>query len=194
METYMDEASDKQSMRPESDFNYFQNNMMWQQNNFLQWQFDPAEVITKLSHHFRGDVLDEETGLWSVQGDAFRLMNDKGINRLIGLYQMHVGKDFAMNYLKEERILQIMKVYAFALIDTLVLWQEEFEIDPRNFEYIYSCLVDSAFANLFGALEGFRTKQLVSSYRSTEVIQKRNTNDNQGGNQRKFLGIPIPGI
>jgi len=180
----MTEPLDASQIPKESEYNYFANNMMYQQyGDFLKWQFDADEYLARMEHNFKGDVWNDDSGTWTNFPDI-RIMNDKGVSRVSAFFRSHLGKMFTMSQFDQNRINQIMKEYIHAIQELLLLNREDFQVSPKNFTYIRVSMENAALAGIMGGFEGFRTRQLVSSYRSSEIINK-----SQEGNKDRQPGL-----
>lgn len=190
IEKLQGEAIKQQAMdKIQPEYNYFTPQLMQEMlGNFLKWQFDIDENMKELIHALRGDIYDSDKGNWKLnEADDLRLANEKGIMRLTTLFRGHIGKLFMLGNFNQQNENQIMYDFVTALAEELFYYYDEYEIEPKHFEYIKTMFEAQAMACIRSGYEGFRVIQLVSSYKTSELIE-----NNRQGEKKSWLGNIIP--
>ena len=159
----------QQPQREESAYNYYNQYNPEVLDSFLRWQFDIEDIVEEIGHSLKGSHRDSK-GEWQDVADM-QLMNDRGVAKMMILFRSHIGKLFLLGNFTEENENQLMFDYVTAIEEDLFYHYIDYEINPKNFEFIKTILEAQALACIRSGRDAKRATLLVSSFKTNEMIE-----------------------
>lgn len=182
---------DPRSMSQQSMFSYNPN------DNMIKWQLELNEILERIEHVLRGDVVKYEGGhqIWIKlpEDHKDRLLNDNGVQEVLRILSMYLNRNTILGNYTDEEVND--KVFDFGdRLNTLFYTKyEKIGLDTyekrKNFEMLWGMLVDvvhSAYSRAIGGQERSSLREARQLQQMEQVNAPNTINvNNQSGSQRQ---------
>lgn len=109
------------------------NNIQSQENNLIVWQLELDNILERLEHLLRGDILKEDGkgGIDYVAPTDTRLiiLNDYGVQLIMNFISFYLNRNTILSNYKEERIYEILHDLGYELADLVYINYETMGLD-----------------------------------------------------------------
>jgi len=142
-----------------------------------QFLLSPQEIIEDIRHTFLGEIEsikpegDTLIQSWERDPSTSKIINEKGLNSLLGALKPYISKVFITSDLKDEEIYKITHEFADSITVLLMVRYKEFEIKPEMRDIIQGILVNAVFVTLKRALNG-AYQELIKNVTKMEYLEK----------------------
>lgn len=183
---------DPRSMSQQSMFTYNPN------DNMIKWQLELNEILERIEHVLRGDVVKYEGGhsIWIKLDEAHkdRLLNDLGVQEVLRILSMYLNRNTILGNYTDEEVND--KVFDFGdRLNTLFYTKyEKIGLDTaekrKNFEMLWGMLVDvvhSAYTRAIGGQErsSLREARQLQQMEQVNAPNTVNVNNNSANGVRQ---------
>lgn len=190
---------DPKSMSQQSMFAYNPN------DNMIKWQLELNEILERIEHVLRGDVVKYEQGqtIWIKIDEEHkdRLLNDYGVQEVLRILSMYLNRNTILGNYTEEEVND--KVFDFGdRLNTLFYTKYEVigmntAIKRKNFEMLWGMLVDVVHSAYTRALHGQERASLREARQLQQMEQVNppnsiNINNTGGGGGVRTRGLFNP--
>ncbi len=114
--------------------------------DLIKWQLDPADIVEELMHSLKGEVWSTLHGKYVKRYKP--MMNEKGLNNLMGFLSIEISKIKILSNYKEEDVLKSSEEFNYILSDKLFIKYKEWEIDFSDLSTIRRMIGEAVFATL----------------------------------------------
>jgi len=156
-------------------------------DEFTKWTLKFEDLLDLIGHDLRGERfngIDTLNGkeIWDKVGVP--VLNENGINYIIGKLRSITNKNTYMSSLTERQAYRIAESTCHAIELTLFLQGKNFELDPQNFATIMDTIRNTAELALSRPIEGEERRTIWKAETINRII-------NEGGQQDQHRGIGI---
>lgn len=146
-----------------------------QQGNPIQYQLETAEMLSRLEHFYRGDILkvdDEGNEYYEEQKDKRLVtLNNLGVNEIMSLLGKYLDKNTILSNYREERIYEILADLGDELTEFIECNYEKIGMDSKYKETKFKLIIlttlhtiESAYRRAIGgkALEELNASRIYT--------------------------------
>lgn len=162
-----------------------------QDNNLIEYQLETAELLERIEHFLKGDVLksDEQGNQFyeTPDDDTLILFNKYGVNSIMSIIGNYIDKNTILSNYDEERINEILADLGEALINYIFCNYEKMGMDTEfkksRFNLIIVNIVHGIESTYRRAIRGKALEEINSSriFTQSESMMPRGSMD-----KRKF--------
>lgn len=105
------------------------NNIQGQENNLIVWQLELDNILERIEHLLRGDVIKEDGqgGFSFVKptDETLIVLNDYGVGLIMNFISFYLNRNTILSNYKEERIYEILHDLGYELADLVYINYEK---------------------------------------------------------------------
>lgn len=151
------------------------------------------ELLNEFEHTaLRGEFLynDPVHGkIWKKSDTHLKIMNEIGISEIMARLSGIVNEKTPISYITDEDYYKKMLYFDMSISEMFAKRCEVWELDIEMAKPIKDAMIELADAVLSMSIEGFTAMNFKTQYQKHDI--NRNTQEQQGGEGRSFLGIPL---
>ena len=149
---------------------------------FNQWVIECSDVLEKLKHSLKGEIMNFETGEWEVEEGFEPFVNNAGINFLLVIVDSYMHKVNILSTFEQEEINDLIYDLKEELIDILTIRQVKYQIPEECVGIITSLIGDQVYGLYKRALGGAERK---SRQTITSLVEQRIMSPDEMSEQKK---------
>jgi hypothetical protein len=138
---------------------------------------NPAMQLKQLEYAYKGKV-ENQDGTMTDYGNA--LMNERGINNVVGLLRSTVNQVNIMGNLEKEDIPKLMQFFADALIKDLMLNKYNYNMTWESRNLVYTSAINLAYYTMKRSLNEGDRRFWKGSVQEISMKQESNTKGGGG--------------
>lgn len=141
--------------------------------DLIQEMLKPADVLEEIEHKFRNEkwvITEGGKGKWHRDPNSNPLMNEEGINTILGWINPLTSRAVILSYFDDKDIRTIVTDLDFDVIDQLETNCYKWEIDESNLSFVNKLVLILMWASLNRALEGGERVFLGKTIERKELI------------------------
>lgn len=139
--------------------------------DLMKWQLATFDLIEEMKHELRCEMWNEEKKAWLRPEKMLPLVNEIGINGLMGFVTSMANKNTILSNLKENDINEIMMVLCDRIADHMFLNWQEYKITKENMDMVFGKLEMFCFMSLKRAQDEGERQFLKQTERRTEIFR-----------------------
>ena len=151
--------------------------------DLMKWQLATLDLIEEIKHELRCETYDEKLSQWIKQKGVEPLVNDIGINGLVGFVSGLANKNTILSNLNEKDIYEIMIVLCDRIADHIFLNREKYAIKRDDMDMVFGKIEMFCYMSLMRAKDEGERSFLKAIERRSEIYK-------MGEDQKKSI---LPG-
>jgi len=166
-----------------------------EEDDFLKNVIDVNEDLENFEHRvLRGEIkkINPKTGeeYWEPIPNGEYILNELGIREIMSRVIGRVTKTAKLSYKEDEELYKDIQYFHFSMAELIAKRSDAWELKEEIAKSIMDSSVELVFDILCASRNGFTAINLKSTYQKSDVTR---SDSQSGGQQKSFLGIPIPG-
>lgn len=106
-------------------------------SDLMKWQLATIDLIEEIKHELACEIYNTETDTWVRSTGVTPLVNEMGINSLIGFVSGLANKNTILSNLSEKDVNVIMQNLCDRLAEHLFLNWEDYKIEKMNIDMVF---------------------------------------------------------
>lgn len=149
-------------------------------SDLMKWQLATVDLIEEIKHELRCENYNIKTDTWERTDGVEPLVNEIGVNSLIGFVSGLANKNTILSNLSEKDINMIMNDLCDRLSEHLFLNWEAYEVKKENMDMVHFKIENFCFMSLKRAMDEGERQFLKQTESRREII-------NVGGENKRSL-------